>query len=151
MTICEEDFDLMRPAMEAAVREKPLISEYFHEELFRLAPEIRRLYQMDLVRQGELFVNRMSTIMARMHEAERLRPFVEDLALRHVGYGARPEHYPLVRQAMLIALRRLLGSAFTPEAEAAWSRTYDSIATVMINSAYGGSLAPDRPGRPDGS
>lgn len=133
------DVDLMRVCMQAAVRDVALVTEYFHEELFRIAPETRKLFRMDLGSQGELLINRMSMVMSQMHDVESLRPFLEDLAVRHVGYGALPEHYPLVRQALLTALRRLLGTRFTPEVEAAWTAAYDRLAGFMIDIGYANS------------
>ncbi len=143
MALSEEDIDLLRSCMQAAVRDAPLVSEYFHEALFNSAPETRRLYRTDLSRQGELLMNRMSIIMTQMHDVQTLRPFVEDLALRHVGYGVQPEHYPLVREALLTALRRLLGKTFTPTAAAAWTEAYNEVAAIMIEIAYNdGGSAP---------
>lgn len=137
MTLSEEQIDVLRFCMNAAVQDAALVSEYFHEALFAAAPETRSLYRMDLSRQGELLIGRMSIIMAQMHDVEVLRPFVADLAIRHAGYGVRPEHYPLVREALLTALRRLLGTSFTPEAAAAWTQAYDQVAAIMIEIAHG--------------
>ncbi len=144
MAVSEDDLEIMRSCMQMAVKEAPLVSEYFHDELFRLAPETRQLYRMNLVIQGRLLIDRMSMIVTQMHDIEALRPFVEDLAIRHVGYGVRPEHYPLVRQALVAAFRRLLGTQFTSEAETAWTEAYDSVASIMVDVAYGNAADPPK-------
>lgn len=136
MPVTGEEIDLMRSCMKTAVREIPLMTEYFHEELFRIAPETRQFYRTDLEKQGAQLINRLAMILSQMHDTDALLPFVEDLARRHVGYGVRSEHYPFVGAALLAAFRRLLGSAFTTEMEAAWTNAYKSLSAIMIDVAY---------------
>ena len=137
MAVSDDDLDLMRRCVQEAVKDGEMVSRYFHEALFSAAPETRQLYRMDLDKQGELLLNGVGMILAQMHDVEALRPFVADMARRHVDYGVKPEHYPLVREALLTAFKRLLGTRFTPEAEAAWIEAYDNVAAIMIDIAYG--------------
>jgi hemoglobin-like flavoprotein len=55
---------------------------------------------------------------------------------KHAGYGVIEAHYETVRTVLLWTLDRILGSEFTPEAQAAWTEAYDFIAEVMKDAAF---------------
>jgi hemoglobin-like flavoprotein len=64
-----------------------------------------------------------------------LLPVLRSLGARHAGYQVRPQHYDTVGAALLLTLEQGLGSAFTPEARAAWTELYGVIARTMIEGA----------------
>ena len=59
------------------------------------------------------------------------------LAQRHVSYGARAEHYPVVGAALLWTLEKGLGEAWTKEVADAWTAAYATLSSYMIVQAYG--------------
>ncbi len=59
-------------------------------------------------------------------------PALVELGARHVAYGATEAHFAVVKQALMVTLREVLGEAMTAEAEAAWSQTYDTMAASMV-------------------
>lgn len=132
MPLAPEEHDLLRACMKRVLAETPAFAEAFHETLFALAPETRALYRSDLSLQGQMLANRLGVIVAQMHLAEPLRPFVRDLAERHAGYGARPEHFPVVGEALIAAFRRVMGAAFDPATEAAWRKAYGELSAAML-------------------
>src|SRR3546814_11148715 len=52
-----------------------------------------------------------------------LAPAVERIAQKHVGLQILPEHYPYVGEALLGAIKDVLGEAATEEVLAAWGRS----------------------------
>ena len=69
------------------------------------------------------------------------RPAILDplkaLAVRHVGYGVRPEHYTYMGNALLRTLDKGLGEEFTPELRGAWMAAFRTLASIMKEAAYG--------------
>lgn len=57
---------------------------------------------------------------------------VERIAQRHVGLNILPEHYPFVAEALLGAIKDVLGDAATPEILAAWGEAYWFLADILI-------------------
>lgn len=57
---------------------------------------------------------------------------VERIAQRHVGLNILPEHYPYVAEALLGAIKDVLGDAATPEILGAWDEAYWFLADVLI-------------------
>jgi nitric oxide dioxygenase len=61
-----------------------------------------------------------------------LAPAVERIAQKHVGLSILPEHYPYVAEALLGAIKDVLGDAATDEILAAWGEAYCFLAHVLI-------------------
>jgi hemoglobin-like flavoprotein len=67
----------------------------------------------------------------------------QTLAVKHLDYGVRAEHYTYVGNALLRTLKKGLGEDFTPEVRAAWIAAYQLLAGVMRAAAYG-AQAPNQ-------
>lgn len=61
-----------------------------------------------------------------------LAPAVERIAQKHVGLQILPEHYPHVADALLGAIKAVLGDAATDEILAAWGEAYWFLANILI-------------------
>jgi hemoglobin-like flavoprotein len=70
-------------------------------------------------------------------------PAARGLAKRHVGYGAKAEHYPVVGGALLWTLENGLGDGWTPDVAEAWIAAYGTLSGYMIAEAYGRSQAAE--------
>src|SRR3546814_7144003 len=57
---------------------------------------------------------------------------VERIAQKHVGLQILPEHYPHVAEALLGAIKAVLGDAATDEILAAWGEAYWFLANILI-------------------
>ena len=64
-----------------------------------------------------------------------LVPVVQQMGVRHAGYGVRDEHYDTVAVALLWTLERGLGADFTPAVEDAWTAVYGVLASTMKDAA----------------
>jgi anaerobic selenocysteine-containing dehydrogenase len=74
---------------------------------------------------------------------ETILPAASALAKRHVAYGAKAEHYPVVGATLLWTLEKGLGEAWTPDVAAAWSAAYGTLSGFMISKAYDSSQAAE--------
>lgn len=61
-----------------------------------------------------------------------LAPAVERIAQKHVGLQILPEHYPYVGEALLGAIKAVLGDAATKEILTAWGEAYWFLANILI-------------------
>jgi len=60
-----------------------------------------------------------------------LTPVVERIAHKHIGYHILPEHYPFVANALLAAIREVLGDVASDEILAAWGEAYWFLAEIL--------------------
>jgi hemoglobin-like flavoprotein len=119
-----ESFALVVPIKEAA-------ADLFYNRLFEIAPPVRGLFPDDLREQKRKLMAMLATAVAGLHNLDKLVPAVKDLGARHVGYGAKAEHYAVVGEALLWTLESGLGEAFTPDVRQAWTKVYNTLAAVM--------------------
>jgi hemoglobin-like flavoprotein len=57
-----------------------------------------------------------------------------------VGYGAQPEHYPVVGEVLLAAMAEVAGPDWRPEHERAWGKALGIVAGAMLEGAELASL-----------
>ncbi|HWH85037.1 MAG TPA: globin family protein [Burkholderiaceae bacterium] len=107
----------------------------FYARLFELAPGVRGLFKGDMVEQGRKLMAMLAAVVNVLDQPDVLVPAAQRLAERHVGYGARPEHYAVVGEALIDTLAKGLGDAFTPPTREAWVAAYTALSTVMIAAA----------------
>ncbi len=63
---------------------------------------------------------------------QNLTPVVQRMVARHVECGVKAEHYPYVAEALLPAIRDVIGEGATDEVLAAWGEAYWFLADILI-------------------
>lgn len=116
-------------------------SARFYDRLFELEPETRALFPSDLTEQRGKLVDELSFLAGAVEDLPAFIESARRLGARHHRYGVKPEHFPLVEQALLAALSDVLSDGFTAEVEAAWRRLYRLIAETMLEGAAGQMFA----------
>lgn len=111
-------------------------AELFYGRLFEIAPEVKPLFKTDLKIQGVKLMKMLGTVVNGLDNLGEIVPAAEALALRHVGYGVKPEHYTPVGEALIWTLGKGLGDAFTEDVKSAWLEAYTVLSGAMIGAAY---------------
>src|SRR6185369_12887720 len=115
----------------------------FYDRLFEVAPSVRAMFPIDMTEQRKKLMATLAVVVNGLSNLESILPAASALAVRHVGYGAKPEHYPVVGGALLWTLEKGLGAAWTPDVAAAWTTAYGTLSGFMISKAYSGSQAAE--------
>src|SRR6201992_4395278 len=92
----------------------------FYDRLFEIAPPVKAMFPADMTEQRRKLMATLAVVVNGLGNLESVLPAARALAKRHVGYGAKPEHYPGVGSALLWTLEKGLGEAWTPELASAW-------------------------------
>jgi nitric oxide dioxygenase len=87
--------------------------------------------------QGKKLLTTLAFVVRSLHAPDKILQPAKNLAVKHIAYGVKPEHYTLVGNALLRTLKKGLGAEFTPEVRAAWVEAFRMLATVMKEAAYG--------------
>ena len=85
----------------------------------------------------------LALVVNGLTNLEAILPAASALAKRHVSYGAKAEHYPVVGAALLWTLEKGLGDAWTPDVSEAWIAAYGTLSGYMIEEAYGRAQAAE--------
>jgi len=115
----------------------------FYGRLFEVAPAVRAMFPDDMAEQRKKLMATLAVVVNGLSNLEAVLPAASALAKRHVGYGARPEHYPVVGGALLWTLEKGLGDAWTPDVAEAWTAAYGTLSGYMIQEAYGSAQAAE--------
>jgi hemoglobin-like flavoprotein len=132
----QESFAKVAPISEQA-------AELFYGRLFEIAPSVKPLFRGDMTEQGRKLMATLAVVVNGLTNLETILPAASALAKRHVGYGVKPIHYPIVGEALLWTLERGLGADWTPELAEAWGDAYGVLSDYMIGEAYGRSVAAE--------
>ncbi len=136
MALSNNEIQLVRSSFRAVLLESEHVADLFYRNLFEKAPETRVLFTTDISRQGDMLMSKLSVIVLELHNMHTLAPMLEGLALRHVAYGVKPEHYPVAGEILLQTFAEVLGDRFTPEIRRAWEKAYGEMAELMTSSVY---------------
>ena len=66
---------------------------------------------------------------------EKLEKPLAEMGRRHVGYGAEPEHYPVVRDTLVSVMADMAGYAWNDQLTNDWSGALDFVASAMLAGA----------------
>src|ERR1700748_2933914 len=120
VTLVQESFAKVAPISETA-------AVLFYERLFEIAPQVRAMFPADTTEQRRKLMATLAAVVNGLSNLDSILPAASALATRHVAYGAKAEHYPVVGATLLWTLEQGLGEAWTAELAAAWGAAYATL------------------------
>lgn len=115
----------------------------FYDRLFEIEPSVKPMFRGDMAEQRRKLMATIGVVVTGLTKLETVLPAASALAKKHVGYGVKAEHYPVVGAALLWTLEKGLGDAWTPELAEAWTAAYGTLSGYMISEAYDVSQAAE--------
>jgi hemoglobin-like flavoprotein len=134
--LVQESFARVAPISETA-------AVLFYDRLFEMAPSVKAMFPADMTEQRKKLMATLAVVVSGLGNLESILPAASALAKRHVSYGAKPAHYPVVGAALLWTLEKGLGDAWTPDVAEAWTAAYDTLSGYMIGEGYGSAEAAE--------
>lgn len=111
------------------------ITTVFYRNMFHHHPELLNIFNHANQRQGKqptALANAVYAAAANIDRLETILPVVKQIGEKHRALNILPEHYPIVGENLLGAIKEVLGDAATPEIMDAWAEAYGVIADVFI-------------------
>lgn len=112
------------------------ITKTFYQTMFKNHPELLNIFNHANQRQGKqpaALANAVYAAAVHIDRLEEILPVVKGIAQKHRALGIQPEHYPIVGENLLAAIKTVLGDAATDEIIEAWRQAYGVIADVFIS------------------
>ena len=134
--LVQDSFSKVAPISEQA-------AVLFYDRLFEVAPAVKAMFPSDMTEQRKKLMGTLAVVVNGLSNLEAVLPAASALAKRHVNYGAKPEHYPVVGGVLLWTLEKGLGDGWTPDVEEAWTAAYGALSGYMISEAYGSAQAAE--------
>lgn len=111
------------------------ITTAMYKRLFQ-NDEVKAMFDQAAQESGEQPRRLAAAILAyakNIDKLEALGPAVNRMVQRHVETGVKAEHYPYVAEALLPAIRDVVGAdVATDEVLAAWGEAYWMLADILI-------------------
>lgn len=125
----EESFDAVAPHGDE-------LMDRFYTGLFAAAPGVATLFaHTDIRRQKKKLLAALVLLRRSLRDLDEVVPGLRRMGARHVEYGARPEHYPVVGAVLIDSMAGVAGDAWRPAYAHAWAAAFDVVAGAMLAGA----------------
>ena len=121
------------PALEAHGKD---ITTAFYKKLFKTHPQLLNIFNHTNQQKGRQQNALATTVLAAakyIDQLEVLLPVVKQIAHKHRSLMVKPEHYTIVGEYLLKAIKEVLEDAATDEILSAWAEAYGVIADIFIS------------------
>ncbi|WP_326567185.1 globin domain-containing protein [Amycolatopsis rhabdoformis] len=126
--VIRESFALVEPKSEE-------LAQYFYGALFVIAPDARDLFPVTMATQRSRLLRALVYVVQMVDRPDELTTFLGQLGRDHRKFNVVTRHYDAVGTALISAMKRFLGKAWTPEVETAWTSAYGVISETMRKAA----------------
>jgi nitric oxide dioxygenase len=113
------------------------ITTEFYSTLFEENPSLFNIFNPANQQNGGQARSLAASILAyaaHIDKLDQLGGMVNRITHKHASLEVQPEHYPLVGDHLLRAIRTVLGEAATPAVIDAWGAAYGQLAEIMTGA-----------------
>jgi nitric oxide dioxygenase len=114
------------------------LTTYFYKKLLTRYPQVQPLFNQAHQASGDqprALANGVLMYARHIDQLEQLGDLVAKIINKHVALQILPEHYPLVGECLLEAIREVLGAEIaTDEVINAWGNAYGQLAGILIGA-----------------
>jgi len=110
------------------------ITTEFYRTLFEENPSLFNIFNPANQQNGGQARSLAASILAyaaHIDRLDQLSGMVNRITHKHASLEVQPEHYPIVGDHLLRAIRTVLGEAATPAVIDAWAAAYEQLAAIM--------------------
>ena len=124
--LLEDTFQALAPQGEKLVKR-------FYDELFKRYPAVKPLFANTTRKKQETkLLNALVLVVENLRQPAKLEQLLTKLGQKHVGYGAKKEHYPAVGETLLDVMAEFAGDLWTKEVKDTWTQAITTVAGLMM-------------------
>lgn len=112
------------------------IGETFYKKLFARHPELYNMFNQTNQKRGlqqEALAYGVYLAGENIDDFGPIESMIRRVAEKHRALGVKPEQYPVVGEALLDAVKEVLGNAATDDIMNAWEKAYNYIADAFMD------------------
>ncbi len=127
---------LIRESWAAVEPQQEELTRFFYGMLFSIAPDTRELFPVNMEVQRNRLLRALVHVVQMVDQPDDLEPFLRQLGRDHRKFGVvATEQYQALGTALISALKRFSGDAWSPQVEKAWTDAYSVVARIMQEAA----------------
>jgi len=134
--LSQKTIDIIKSTVPVLEVHGEAITTRFYQLLFSRHPELLNIFNhanQKKGRQQAALANAVYAAAANIDNLAAIIPVVKQIGHKHRSLGVKPEHYPIVGENLLAAIKDVLGDAATDEIIGAWAEAYGVIADAFIS------------------
>lgn len=126
----EESLRSMLPPRVKADADLPSM---FYQLLFERYPLLRAMFPTDMTAQKKKLLDALVMVIENLRTPSKVRASLQELGRRHVGYGTKAEHYPLVCACLLDAMKKVAGDTWSGDQREEWRIALELVSEAMLS------------------
>lgn len=131
----ERTRDIVKSTVPVLAEHGEAITTHFYKRLLEDHPELKNVFNMTHQKEGKqprALANAVYAAAQNIDDLTAIAPAADTIAEKHVSLNIQPEHYPIVGEYLLKAIKEVLADAVNEEVLEAWGAAYGEIADVFI-------------------
>lgn len=132
MSLSQTTIDTVKATIPVLKEHGLAITSRMYDVLFEKYPETKDLFSKAPEDQPKILAGAIGAYAMNIDNLGALTDAVGRMAAAHVRTSVKPEHYPMVGDAVLTAMKDVLGDAATPEIIEAWKEAFFFLADILI-------------------
>ncbi|MFA7555186.1 MAG: NO-inducible flavohemoprotein [Spongiibacteraceae bacterium] len=135
--LSQQSKDLVNASLPAVGPKVNEITAVFYPLMFERYPEVKAYFNQAHQAEGtqpRALANAVVAYATNLDRLEVLGDAVSLIVQKHVSLNILPEHYPIVGECLLAAIKEVLGDVATDEIIAAWAEAYQQLADLLIGA-----------------
>lgn len=137
MALSQKTIDIIKSTAPVLKEHGVTITSVFYKNMFESHPELLNIFNhanQSKGRQQTALANMVYAAAQNIDRLEEVLPAVRMVAHKHRSLAVKPEHYPIVGEHLLGAIKEVLGDAATDDIINAWAEAYGVIAQAFIDT-----------------
>ncbi|MEW5551602.1 NO-inducible flavohemoprotein [Peribacillus frigoritolerans] len=134
--LSQKTIDIIKSTVPVLEVHGTTITTVFYKNLFEAHPELLNVFNHANQKKGRQQTALANTVLAAakyIDQLETILPAVKQIAQKHRSLAVKAEHYPIVGEYLLGAIKEVLQDSATEEILQAWGEAYGVIADVFIS------------------
>ncbi|MFC4387735.1 NO-inducible flavohemoprotein [Gracilibacillus marinus] len=134
--LSKETIEIVKSTVPVLEQHGNAITSRFYQLLFTNHPELKNIFNQTNQKRGkqpQALANAVYAAAANIDQLHNILPVVKQIAHKHRSLNIRAEHYPIVGENLLKAMKDVLGDACTDTITNAWAEAYGVIADAFIS------------------
>jgi hemoglobin-like flavoprotein len=125
----------LRASFNALAVDGTRVASIFYAKLFERYPGVRTLFPADIRAQESKLMDTLRIVVEHTQATPELLKTISDLGARHVKYGAKPEHYPIVCDLLIESMADAAGPAWSARLASEWRQALEIVSRLMLDGA----------------
>ena len=122
-------------------REESNFATRFYRNLFKIAPDVEKLFVNGTEMQGPMLKHMLNSIIFSLEQSRHVAGGLHTMGRQHRKYGVKLRHYRCFKDAFMQTLGEVLGpDDFGEDTASAWEETIDIILQLMKSGAEGSHI-----------